>query len=483
MNSLKQLTFNNIAFNATAKIISVVCLGISSIILTRTLQPNDYGIVGFAMIFVNFLSQFNDLGFSSAVVQRKELDDRALYTGFTFRLGLAVFLYALAAIGSGASGWFIDNKAVADVIKVSALSFLVISFSFVPTALLKRDLNYKKISIANMSYSMTNSLLAIILALSGFKYWSIVLANLCASIVMVVMLNLMRPRKVRIVMDTSIASELFKFGGSVTLVGLLVFAIFNADNFIIGSVAGETELGYYVVAFNWGAMICTALGSVVNSVLFSTFSRMDNDSKRIVAAYLRVLEYASFIGILLNATLFLVAKDFLVYVLGAGTDKWMSAFAALRILSIYGILRFFLEPIGSVFMAIGRPDILLKSNGVAAVIEISLLYPALEYFGLEGVAIVITMAYASNYLICFSNLKRNVSFFYREIISRLTASAMAGVLVVLVLENLKIQNEGIERMVLKSVLCISGYFVVHGILTKWKLLKEIKLLIANVSLK
>ena len=76
MDSLKQLTFNNIAFNATAKIISVVCLGISSIILTRTLLPSDYGVVGFAMIFVNFLSQFNDLGFSSAVGQRKELDER-----------------------------------------------------------------------------------------------------------------------------------------------------------------------------------------------------------------------------------------------------------------------------------------------------------------------------------------------------------------------------------------------------------------------
>ncbi|MBP1750723.1 MAG: undecaprenyl-diphospho-oligosaccharide flippase, partial [Deltaproteobacteria bacterium] len=186
MTSLKQLTFNNIIFNAAAKIISVVFLGVASIILARTLLPSDYGIVGFAMIFVNFLSQFNDLGFSSAVVQRKELDDRALYTGFTFRLGLGVFLYLVALAGSGASMWFIDNEAVADVIKVSALSFLISSISFVPTALLKRELSYKKISIANMSYSMTNSLLAIVLALTGFKYWSIVLANLCAGIVMVV---------------------------------------------------------------------------------------------------------------------------------------------------------------------------------------------------------------------------------------------------------------------------------------------------------
>lgn len=481
ISSLKQKTFNNIAFNAVTKVVSVVFQGVALIILTRTLLPSDYGIVGFAMIFVNFLSQFNDMGFSSAVVQRKDLDDRALYTGFTFRLGLAVFLYVVAVVGSGASGWFIENEAVANVIKVSALSFLIYSFSFVPTALLKRDLNYKKISYANMCYTMTNSVLAIILALAGFKYWSIVIANLCASLVMVVTLNLMRPKKIQILVDTSVARELFKFGGSVSLSGLIVFALFNTDNFIIGAVAGATMLGYYVVAFNWGSMICTALGTVVNSVLFPTFSRMQ-DAGRIKASYLKVLEYVTFAGVLVNVTLLLVSREFLIAVLGHGTEKWIPALKALWILCFYGIARFSLEPIGSVVMATGRVNLLLKANVIAAIIELSLLYPAVRLFGLEGVAVVVTVAYISQYLIFFPSLRRDIGLHYGEFFLALKPALLSALVVtgvVLVLQPY-MPSDTMTSLVIKLSICTALYCLTYGIFSKWKLAREVRVLILNM---
>ncbi len=91
MSSLKQKTFNNIALNSAAKVVAVVFQGVASIILTRTLLPSDYGIVGFAMIFVNFLSQFNDLGFSSAVVQKNILTIGHCIRDLPSDLGLQFF--------------------------------------------------------------------------------------------------------------------------------------------------------------------------------------------------------------------------------------------------------------------------------------------------------------------------------------------------------------------------------------------------------
>src|SRR5262249_17735494 len=184
-----------------------------------------------------------------------------------------------------------------------------------------------------------SSIFCIALALAGFKYWSIVLGNICASIAAVVFINILKPVRLRFCFDSKAASELIHFGGSLFLSGLIVFAIFNADNFIIGAIKGSSLLGYYTIAFNWGSTICGLLSGTVLSVFFPIFSRIQQDRKRIKEAYIRVLEYIAFIGVLANASLLLVSKEFLVFVLGHGTDKWIPALTALRILCIYGIFR------------------------------------------------------------------------------------------------------------------------------------------------
>jgi len=123
--SLKQRTFNNVAYTGVARIVALVFQAMANIILSRSLSSSDYGLVGFANIFVNFMSQFSDLGLNSAVVQKKQLDDTALYTGFTMKLGIAFSIYLISFVTSGLAVFFFDNPAVVDVIKLMALNFII----------------------------------------------------------------------------------------------------------------------------------------------------------------------------------------------------------------------------------------------------------------------------------------------------------------------------------------------------------------------
>ena len=75
----------------------------------------------------------------------------------------------------------------------------------------------------------------------------------------------------------------------------------------------------------------------------------------------------------------------------------MPALTAFRILCIYGMCRCLLEPVGNVILAIGRTRELLITQIIVAVFELGLLYPSLKYFGIEGVAVVVTMAYVTAY--------------------------------------------------------------------------------------
>jgi O-antigen/teichoic acid export membrane protein len=126
---------------------------------------------------------------------------------------------------------------------------------------------------------------------------------------------------IRFRFDFRIARELVGFGGYLFLSGLFAFFIFNVDNFIIGSVKGAKELGYYAVAFNWASMICLIMYSVVLRVIFPVMAKLQDQVMEIRSAYLKTLEYSSYLIVLANIALFVISKEFLVSVLGHGSDS------------------------------------------------------------------------------------------------------------------------------------------------------------------
>ena len=105
-----------------------------------------------------------------------------LNTGFTIKnlLGLFVFLsaYTIAPL----SLYFLNHPATPTVVRILALNFLISSFSLLPNCILTRDLNYRKLFIPQVGSALVNSNLSIALALLGFKFWAIVIANVATTL-------------------------------------------------------------------------------------------------------------------------------------------------------------------------------------------------------------------------------------------------------------------------------------------------------------
>ena len=472
--SFKAKTLTNIGYNSIAKVASLIFQGAASIILSRILTPSDYGIVGFAGIFISFLGQFNDLGIGSALIHRHELDDKALYTAFTLRCFIGLSIYLVAFLIAPFAVTFFDNTAVVNVIRILSLCFIINILTFLPNMLLTKELDFKKISLYNTATVCVQSTIAITLALTGFKYWSIVFANVSSTIFMMLLVNVIKPVRPRFMFNRAIADQLINYGGNLFVSGFLVFLIFNFDNFAIGSMAGATQLGYYAIAFSWGSMVCTLLYSMIQSVIFPTLSKMKGDMERIKAAYLRVLEYVSFAGVLANLTLFVISKDFLIHILGHGTDKWMPALLAFRILCIYGVFRLLLEPIGSVIMAIGKTEILRRANIIVAAIELSLLYPAIKFTGIAGVALLVTVAYISQYVVYYPFIIKEMDVTFSELKNTLlpVLVSAATLLISLYFLNLFVSSS-IIMIFVKIAIAGVVYTGTHGLCTKWKMHKEI----------
>lgn len=417
----------NIGYRAAARMVALPLQAATSVVLARYLSARDFGIMGYAAIFVSFLVRFKDLGLGSALIQRKELDARTTNTAWTLRVVFGAAAFCMAFLASRLAAVGFGDPVVSVVVVVLSLDFLISSIGFIPSFLMMRGLDYRRWIQPMIAGAVVRTAVACWLALHGFSFWSIVIAELASSITAAVYFVCLDHRKLQFQFDKAIARELLRFGVPLFSSGLLGFVLFNADNFIVGAVSGAVVLGYYALAFNWGAMVCSLVYEVVHSVLFPTFARLQHDRERLRQGCLRVLEQLSALGVLLYVGLFCCAREFLVIVLGRGGGKWLPACHALQILCIYGIVRLMTEPLYNVLAALGRTRLLFRATLLAACCELVLLYPALVFGGINGVAVVVTVSYGVQWLVYWPAIRKDLNVGITDLKRVLFPAFAAGV--------------------------------------------------------
>ncbi len=481
--SLTLKTLTGIGYNTLARVFILVLTAAANVILARNLTADDYGVIGFGMIFINFLVQFSDFGISRAVIRKHDLSDEDLYTGFTFKFIIGVAAFAIAFALSPLAKHVFDNDAVSDVIIILSLNFVVSNFAFIPHCLLTRDLDYKRMFIPQTGTALVNYVLAIILAINGFKFWSIVIANIASVIVNVILLNFIKPVRIRFAFNRSVAAEFIRFGGNLFLSGIVVFGIFNADRVIIGSVMGSAVLGFYTLAYNWGSIICGIVQDAVHNVLFPAFSKIQHDRDGIKKSYLQVLEFVGFLSVFVNISMLACSYDFLYFILGRGTDQWLPALISFNVLCVYGIIRSLMEPIGNVILAVGKSELLFKSTLIVGITELALLYPVMKYFNIEGVAVLVTAAYSLQVFVYYPFLKKDFNINAREILSSFKGAILATVAVAIVVIpfNYYVKPSLVSFMI-KIPLIAAAYIITYGMVTRWKIIKEIKNIVEKRSI-
>lgn len=482
--SLRSKTAANLSYSIICRMLVFLLSSATSIILARRLSSTDYGIVGFASIFAVFLGYFDDLGVSQSIVQKETIGENELYSAFTLKVLLGLVIFAVSYGWGRISQSAFDNPAVKDVVVVLASGYFINAIGFIPTTILTRELNFKRLTVPQIGGQIAATFVAISSVCMGLRYWSIVFSNLASCIAASAIVCVLCPARLRLQWDPNAAKEHLKFGSHLFLAGLMGFVMFNSDNFVIGVVGGAAMLGFYAVAFNWSSKAGGFIASATQKVLLSTFSKLRGETEKLKEGCLAVLEYVSLVAILANGLLLILSKELLILVLGGGTGKWLPALTALRILCAYGCVTAILNPLESLVTALGRPALVFKSNAVVACSQVAGLYPALKYLGLEGVAIVVTFSYALQFFVYFPVLRRELGLSYRAVFCSVRSALLAGCVVI-------VFGVVIDRFVelswfafaAKLVLGTGLYLVSFGCATGWKIFKDAREIVDAVLLR
>ena len=205
-----------------------------TIVLARLLMPKDFGLISVALIFTQLAFAIFDLGFSAALVQKKEVQEKHLSTTFVVNIISAVVFALLVFSLSSAIASYFGYRQLKSILRLMTLIFFFYAFSSVPRVLLMRALRFKRLSSLQAISTIVYGAVGISLAWTGWGVWSIVFASLCEQFILTLLLNMFSFWRIKWKFDKSAFKELAGFGGRV--LGTRISAYFNNNipNFVKG---------------------------------------------------------------------------------------------------------------------------------------------------------------------------------------------------------------------------------------------------------
>jgi O-antigen/teichoic acid export membrane protein len=383
MKDLKEKTIRGGFARMCAQAASLLLRLGSLMVLARLLGPKDFGLVGMVTAFTGVLELFRDFGLSSATVQRTTVTDEQLSTLFWINIMVGGMLGLLVAAVAPAIATFYHEPRLVGVTIVLAAGFLFNAAGVQHSALLQRQMRFTALAVISVASLLVGTAIAIVGAMAGYGYWALVAMTVALPLINTIGLWMTtawvpgRPHK-----RTGIRS-MMRFGGTITLNGLIVYIASNFEKVLLGRFWGVDAIGIYGRAYQLVNIPTANLNSTVGEVAFSALSRLQGDPGRLKNYFLK--GYSLVLALTLPTTIAcaLFADDLVFVLLG---PKWKDAAPIFRLLAPTILVFAIANPLSWLLTSIGLVGRNLKAAMVIAPCMIGGYLLGLRY-GPKGVAL------------------------------------------------------------------------------------------------
>ncbi|HEV2749337.1 MAG TPA: lipopolysaccharide biosynthesis protein [Gemmatimonadales bacterium] len=380
--ALDRSLVRGVVWTAAAKWTSQGLSWVSWLIVARLLTPEDYGLVGMAAIYLGLITLLSEFGLGTAVLAVRELSVRQLeqLNGLAVLLGLAGLLVSCAV--AIPMGRFFHAPQLPVVVVAMSTSFVITSFKTVPFALLQRDLRFKALALIDLSQALVLAFGMVGFAVAGFRYWALVCGGVLSAFISTGgILRLRRvafgwPRRTSLRYAMTLSSDVV-----ISRLGWYVSS--NTDFLVAGRVLGKAALGFYGVAWTVASVPVDKIAALVGQVTPAFFSAVQTDRVALRRYILRITEGIALITFPVSVGLALVARDFVLVVLGS---KWEGTIAPLRLLAAYAAFRSITPLLPQVLQIIRDSRFEMWRMVAAAVVMPASFYLGGQRWGTVGLA-------------------------------------------------------------------------------------------------
>lgn len=370
----------------------LISLG-TNIWLMRLIVPAAFGKLALVAVGFAFLEGVRDFGTLPSLVQQKQVNTTEVRSLYSFQLVLGL----LGCLPPLVVYVFQADPELKLLLLLGTVHFFLGSLLGLPIALWERALQFDRIILGEVLGLLIAAVVGILLAYAAWPIWALGIRQPLRLFLIFISVCWWRGLILPGAWQWSSIRKHLRFGGPLTVDGLLNFAVRNLDDLLIGRVLGYQALGWYNRAYQILLFPIRNVSRTLARVFFPAVAPLQ-DQPRLVFERYRELSQLLWTGAVPAFTgLFLVADPLFPALVGA---EWQSLVPVIQVFCVLGVFQMVGTLEGTVFQILGATRIqmrlglwlkplLLASIGLSLWLGQSIWWVAVSYTCASIVAVVI----------------------------------------------------------------------------------------------
>jgi len=211
---------------------------VSYVLIARLLTPEEIGIYSVAAALIAIGQVFREFGVGNFLIQEKNLTKGHIRTAFGVSLLMSGVLFMMVVVGAPLVGDFYKDQRMTMIVRIIALNFLVMPFCSISVALLRRDMQFGKLTSVNIVAAVIGTATTLGLAFAKFGPQSLAWGAIAANLVTGIGAWAARTDNELIVPSLSEWRKVLTFGSQSAGAGLITSVAMGINDLTVGRVLG-----------------------------------------------------------------------------------------------------------------------------------------------------------------------------------------------------------------------------------------------------
>ena len=349
---------------------------IITIVLARILTPDDFGVIGLLIIFIELSKVILDSGISKTLIRQKNLNNLDYSSVFYFNIILGLILYSVLFF---LSPYISEFYQVSDLTNYSRYLFIIIlinSFSIVPEANIIKKINFKVLAKRTIIANTIAGLTAIYLAYNGYGVWALIYQVLIAATIRTILVLKFSDWYPSFEFSMSSVRSIFEFSKNILFARIFDSIVSNLQGLLIGKYYTTTQLGYYSQADRISRISYESLTRVVSNVSYPSLSLMQDDNDKLKKSYKKIIRIAVLIVFPLMLGLLSISNNLIPFILG---EKWIPSINYFMLLCIFGAIFPLYSINQNIFLIKGNSKLYFRISNIKSLITLFMTVFAVQY--------------------------------------------------------------------------------------------------------
>lgn len=329
----------------------------SSLILTRLLFPEAFGLMTLATVFLTGIGMLSDFGIKQSIIQNSDgTDTDFLNTAWTMSVIRGLLIAGFICLIAYPVSLLYQQPLLFPLLGFLSLNAVFQGFNSVAIATQSRDLKFVRVVGIELFTAVISVVVTVSCALVWSSVWTLAIGSLAGSLFQMTMSHFILPcHKLRLTIDTRHMCSILHYGKWILFATLVSFIAIHGLPLIQGWFVSAEVLGLISIATTLAIAPRELLIKIIGSVAFPVFARIVRESPgQLCAVVGKTRTITNSVGIILFITLSVVAEPLISIMYDS---RYHEAGLYLSILAVNGAIGFLPDLYQNVQLARGKSNL------------------------------------------------------------------------------------------------------------------------------